>query len=292
MDSVWAIGDCAAAPDPRGGTTARRPRSTRSARARSRPATSPPSSASASRRPFDLPRQSLVRQPRPLQGRRHGRPPHLPRLPRLVDGADLPHEPDPGRSPARCARWSTGPRACRSAATSPRSGRSGTRSAWARQLSHGSTSSSPSPSASPAGIIGRAKGSSFWLWFLIGTVAAAARPDRRDPLSHREGRTRTPVPDLRQGGQALRPGLPALRHRPLPARPRGGPPPRRQIIRRLLCSRSGREKQRWTDPRSRVRGRRVDLATAAMSGRSRWRSRPRSGRPRASSSGRGGAARP
>ena len=33
-----------------------------------------------------------------------------------------------------------------------------------------STSSSPSSSASPPAIIGRAKGSSFWLWLLVGTV--------------------------------------------------------------------------------------------------------------------------
>ena len=33
-----------------------------------------------------------------------------------------------------------------------------------------STSSSPSSSASPPAIIGRAKGSSFWIWLLIGTV--------------------------------------------------------------------------------------------------------------------------
>ena len=33
-----------------------------------------------------------------------------------------------------------------------------------------STSSSPSSSASPPAIIGKAKGSSFWIWFLIGAV--------------------------------------------------------------------------------------------------------------------------
>ena len=46
-----------------------------------------------------LPRQRRLRQPRPLQGGRPGRRPHLPRLPGLVDGAHLPHEPDPGRRP-------------------------------------------------------------------------------------------------------------------------------------------------------------------------------------------------
>ena len=56
--------------------------------------------------------------------------------------------------------------------------------------------------------------------------AAAARPDRGDPLPAREGRTRTPVPELPQGGQALRPGLPALRHRTstCPTRPRSATP--------------------------------------------------------------------
>ena len=38
----------------------------------------------------------------------------VPRLRRLVDGAHLPHEPDPGRRRARSARSSTGPSACRS----------------------------------------------------------------------------------------------------------------------------------------------------------------------------------
>ena len=53
MDGVWAIGDCAAVPDPAGGgPPARRPPSTRSARARRSPATSPPSSASARPRRF------------------------------------------------------------------------------------------------------------------------------------------------------------------------------------------------------------------------------------------------
>ena len=44
--------------------------------------------------------------------------------------------------------------------------------AGARQWSHGSTSSSPSSSASPPASVGRAKGSSFWIWLLIGAVAA------------------------------------------------------------------------------------------------------------------------
>ena len=43
-----------------------------------------------------LPQQGTVREPRPLQGGGEGRPAHLPRLSRLVAGAHVPHEPDPG----------------------------------------------------------------------------------------------------------------------------------------------------------------------------------------------------
>ena len=64
----------------------RRPPSTLCARGRSLPATSPPSSASASAAALRLPRQRLLRQPRPLQGGRQGRRTYLPRLPGLVDG--------------------------------------------------------------------------------------------------------------------------------------------------------------------------------------------------------------
>ena len=138
-----------------------------------------------------------------------------------------------------------------------------------------STSSSPSSSASPPAIIGRGKGSSFWIWFLIGTVLPLLGLIAVILYRGREGRTRTPVPELPQGAQALRPGLPALRHRPLPARPGGGPPPGRQVA--LRASRPP------------ARG---PYSTAARCGRSRWRSRRRSGRPPASSSGRAGAARP
>jgi hypothetical protein len=46
-----------------------------------------------------------------------------------------------------------------------------------------------------AGVIGKLKGSSFWLWFLVGTVlpligtiaAIAYRNERREPLRHCEG---------------------------------------------------------------------------------------------------------
>ena len=110
-DGVWAIGDCAAVPDPdrapgavpadgaaRGPPGPRgRPQHRRRARRRDPPAA------------VRLPRPGVVRQPRPLQGGRQDRPPELPRLRRLVDGADLPHEPDSRASRGRSARSSTGP---------------------------------------------------------------------------------------------------------------------------------------------------------------------------------------
>ena len=68
------------------------------------------------------------------------------------------------------------------------------------------------------GIIGRAKGSSFFIWLLIGGVLPGLgliavilyRPETEEPERR--------CPRLRQGPQALRPGLQPLRHRPLPAR--------------------------------------------------------------------------
>ena len=130
MDSVWAIGDCAAAPDPRGGTC---PPTAQHA-VRQGPVAARNIAAElgiGTPRPFELPRQRRLRQPRPLQGGRQGRRPHLPRLPGLVDGAHLPHEPDPGHR----AQGARGDRLDREpalpAATSPRSARSATRSASA-----------------------------------------------------------------------------------------------------------------------------------------------------------------
>ena len=98
MDGVWAIGDCAAVPGPRRAGSARRPPSTRSARARPSPATSPPSSASARPRAVRLPR-TAARSSTSAATRRSARlgPLQVPRLPRLVAGAHLPREPDPGR---------------------------------------------------------------------------------------------------------------------------------------------------------------------------------------------------
>ena len=59
-------------------------------------------------------------------------------------------------------------------------------------------------------IIGRAKGSSFWIWFLIGAVVPVLGLIAVVLYRRREGRTRTAVPELPQGGEALRPGLPPL----------------------------------------------------------------------------------
>ena len=89
------------------------------------------------RRALRVPRQRVLRQPRPLQGGRQGRRPQVPRLPRLVDGAHLPHEPDPGRRP----QGARGDRLDRQPALPPRPRRGrldrapGAR--WARQWSRG-----------------------------------------------------------------------------------------------------------------------------------------------------------
>ena len=72
------------------------------------------------------------------------------------------------------------------------------------------------------GIIARGKGSSFWIWFVIGAVVPLIgliavilyRVEKNEP--------ERAVPELPQGPEALRPGLPALRHRPVPAGPGGG----------------------------------------------------------------------
>ena len=98
MDSVWAIGDCAAVPDPSGGTS---PPTAQHA-VRQGPVAARNIAAElgvGSAEPLRVPLRSRLRQPRPLQGGGQDRRPHLPRLPRLVAGPDLPHEPDPGLGP-------------------------------------------------------------------------------------------------------------------------------------------------------------------------------------------------
>ena len=134
LQGVWALGDCAAVPDPRGGC-ARRPRSTRSARRRlaARQHRRRPRRRAAAA--IQLREPHGLRQPRPLQGGRPDRPAaRFSGFLGLVDGADLPPEPDPGHLPqgARGARLDR--RACPSRATSPRSARSGTRARCAARL--------------------------------------------------------------------------------------------------------------------------------------------------------------
>ena len=130
LDGVWAIGDCAAVPDPNHGGAKPCPPTAQHA-VRQGPAVAHNIAAelgvATTPRPLRLPRQGRVREPRPLQGGRPARQAALPRLPRLVDGPDLPHEPGAGRRRARSAPSPTGRSACRSRATSPRSARSATR---------------------------------------------------------------------------------------------------------------------------------------------------------------------
>ena len=264
MDSVWAIGDCAAAPDPRGGTC---PPTAQHA-VRQGPVAARNIAAElgiGTPQPFEYRSERRLRQPRPLQGGRQDRRAHLPRLPRLVAGPDLPHEPDPGRR----SQGARGARLDRQPALPPRH----LRGRLDRPPETAGNREMGFEYLVIAFFFGLATGDhrQGQGQLLLGLAAdrhgaAAARPDRGDPLSHREGRTRTPVPQLPQGGQALRPGLPPLRHRPLPARPGRSPPPRRRA--------------------------RLSALPAARCGRSRWRSRGRSGRRRASSSARGGAVRP
>ena len=101
LSGVWAIGDCAAVParrrrrppdpadrgDGRAPGAGGRPQRRRRARRRN------PAAAVRLQGPRGL------RQPRPLQGGRQDRAAQVPRLSRLVDGADLPHEPDPRLRP-------------------------------------------------------------------------------------------------------------------------------------------------------------------------------------------------
>ena len=96
MDSVWAIGDCAAAPDPRGGLCP--PTAQHAVRQGPVAARNIAAELGIGRaEPFAY-RGTRLRQPRPLQGGRPDRRPDLPRLPCLVAGPrQLPHEPDPGR---------------------------------------------------------------------------------------------------------------------------------------------------------------------------------------------------
>ena len=151
MDSVWAIGDCAAAPDPRGGTC---PPTAQHA-VRQGPVAARNIAAElgiGAPRAVRIPRQRGLRQPRPLQGGGQDRRPHLPRLPGLVDGPHLPHEPDPGRRPQgprgdRLDRQpAVPPRPLRGRLDRPPEAPGRAMEAWDTN-----TSSSLSPSASPPG---------------------------------------------------------------------------------------------------------------------------------------------
>ncbi len=152
-----------------------------------------------------LPLRGLVRQPRPLQGGRPDRGPYVPRLSGLVVGPDLPHVPDSGnrtqgprrarldREPAVQARYLRGRLDRPSEAVGVAAG-----AAPQRRARRGRTDSCrptarsslcrdvrPSPTRKNGGveylvialsfglataIIGRAKGSSFFIWLVIGTV--------------------------------------------------------------------------------------------------------------------------
>ena len=169
MDSVWAIGDCAAAPDPRGGLC-RRPPSTRSAKGRSLPAISLPS--------WDRPRGSL-------EYRGNAAFVNLGRYKAVGKVGGRTFRGFPAWWMARTYHMSQIPGAARKAravidwtASMP----------FRRDISEvgsighpkpleatigpwdSSTSSSPSSSAYATEIIGKGKGSSFWVWLLVGMV--------------------------------------------------------------------------------------------------------------------------
>ena len=170
MDSVWAIGDCAAAPDPRGGLC---PPTAQHAVRQGPVAARNIAAELGIGRPsrFDYQGQRGLRQPRPLQGGRPRRRAHLPRLPRLVDGAQLPHEPDPGRRPqgARGDRLDGQPalpaRPLRGRVDRPPEAAGGDNGAMGFEYLFIAFSFGLATA-----IIGRAKGSSFWIWLLVGTM--------------------------------------------------------------------------------------------------------------------------
>ncbi len=101
MDGVWALGDCAAVPDP---SDARRRSLAPDGAARDPPGAGrgPQHRRRAGNRhrpAVPLPGPGGVRQPRPPQGRRAAGPVQVPRLSRVVDGPHLPREQDPGPRP-------------------------------------------------------------------------------------------------------------------------------------------------------------------------------------------------
>ena len=103
-DDVWALGDCAAVPDPaKGGSVASPPTSQhaiRQGRVAGRNVAA--SLGAGNRRPFTYKTLRTVREPRPLQGGRERHGSHAARIPGVVACAQLPRDPDsrapPGRS--------------------------------------------------------------------------------------------------------------------------------------------------------------------------------------------------
>ncbi len=98
QEGVWAIGDCAAVPDPSGGLA---PQTAQHGIRQARLVAANVAGALSGEPPrrYTLLEPHRLRQPRPLQGGRQDRPPDLLRLPRLVAGAHLPPQPDPRRLP-------------------------------------------------------------------------------------------------------------------------------------------------------------------------------------------------
>ena len=229
MDAVWAIGDCAAAPDPRGGTY-------------------PPTAQHAVRQGPVGGSQHRCRAggrlARPFEYRGNAAFVNLGRYKAvgrigsrtfrgfpawwLARSYHMSQIPGAARKAHAVIDWTTSLPFRRDLAELGSIGHperlDGTMSAW-----DSSTRSSRSSSAWRRAIVGTRQGQLLLDLASDRGGAADPRPDRGHPLPLREGGTRTPVPDLPQGGEALRPGLPALRHRPLPSRPRRGPPPRRQV---------------------------------------------------------------
>ena len=112
---VWAIGDCAAVPDPRSATAACPPTAQHAVRQGPVVAHNIAAELGVGIRPRRFKykaKAAFVNLGRYKAVGQLGQAP-LPRLSRLVDGPHLPHEPDPGPR-ARSARSPTGPSACRS----------------------------------------------------------------------------------------------------------------------------------------------------------------------------------
>ena len=113
MQGVWAAGDCAAVARP---ALQRRPAlpADRAARRAPGPGRGAQHRRRARRRrrarAVHVQGEGGVREPRPLQGRRRAREAAVPGLPRVVDGADLPHVPGPGvaRKVRAVADWTIG----------------------------------------------------------------------------------------------------------------------------------------------------------------------------------------